>query len=147
LQRLLTQGSALRWWRGTPRMPDNYAVFVAATSVEPAHWLEYLGANHRRLTTEAFSEELELVDEQGSLQLLRSGHGAVVRDTQRGAYAWIYVFPGGRKLRWPSVIGGSLEGDSAILQLDTPVIGASSQKIAIDLKTGSIRTLDVQPKR
>lgn len=147
LQRLLNPDGALRWWRGTPRMPDSYAMFVAATSIEPAYWLEYLGANHRRLTTEAFSDELELLDEQGSLRLLRSGHGAVVHDTQRGAYAWIYVFPGGRKLRWPSVIGGSLEGNSATLQLDTPVVGAASQRLAIDLKNGSIRTLEVQPKR
>jgi hypothetical protein len=145
LQRLLTQGAALRWWQGTSRMPDNYAVFVAATAAEPAHWLEYLGGNHRRLTAEVFSDELELIDEQGKWRLLRSGHGAVVHDTQRGAYAWIYVFPGGRKLRWPSVIGGSFEGNSAILQLDTPVMGAASQRIAIDLKNGSIRTLDVHP--
>lgn len=142
LQRLLTQDTSLQWWSGTPYMPDNYAVFIPAAGNVAAHWLEYLGFNHRRLTAERSSEELLLIDQQGTMQLLRSGHGAVVVDTGRQAYAWVYVFPGGRELRSPSVIGGSFQGNTVILKLDHPTPALPSQQIAIDLHSGGIRSLD-----
>jgi hypothetical protein len=141
LQRLLDQGAALHWWSGTPRMPDNYAVFVAASGSEAGQWIEYLGANHRRLAPSQFSDELQLVDQRGPLRLLRSGHGAVVVDAQRQAYAWVYIYPGGRKLRLPSVVAGTFEGDSIVLQIDQPATGAANQRVEIDLRTGNVREL------
>ena len=139
LARLLSADERLRWLPGAPEMPQNYALYVEPPAPDQPHWIEYLGWNHQRLTEDALGERLEVIDRKGKLELLRSGHGAVVQDLERNVYAWVYVFPGGRKLRWPSVVGGKLEDGTVVLQIDHPLIGESSQRLRIDLESGVIR--------
>ena len=85
----LRQPGALRWWAGRAQMPTSYAVFVTGSDSREPEWIEYLGANRRRLTESALSDRLEVVDRAGSLELLRTGHGAVVQDLERNAFAWV----------------------------------------------------------
>jgi hypothetical protein len=139
LERLLSPEERLHWYAGEPKMPTSYAVFRQMPVPGDSQWIEYLGANHRRLGTDSLSDQLEVVDRRGDLQLLRSGHGAVVRDFGRGMYAWIYVYGGGRKLRWPSVIGGKLDGDSVLLTLDDSGLGEGKRQMRIDLSSGAMR--------
>lgn len=139
LARLLSPDERLRWLPGVPEMPQSYALFVEPPAPGEPYWIEYLGMNHRRLTEDALSEQLERIERKGNLELLRSGHGAVVVDLERKVYAWVYVFAGGRKLRWPSVIGGKLEEGAVTLEIDRPVIGESRESVRIDLASGSVR--------
>jgi hypothetical protein len=138
LEWLLRPDKSLRWLRGEPALPESYALFVDPPAPAEPYWIEYLGANHRRLTEDTFGDRLEVIDRRGKLELSRSGHGAVVRDLERQVYAWVYVFPGGRKLRWPSVIGGKLEDGAVLLQIDHPVIGVAGEQVRIDLESGMV---------
>jgi hypothetical protein len=141
LAHLLSPDQRLRWLPGLPEMPQSYALYVEPPAPGEPYWIHYLGMNHRRLTEDAFSDELEVIDRKGKLELLRSGHGAVVVDLERHVFAWVYVFAGGRKLRWPSVTGGKLEEATVVLELDHPVIGEARERLRIDLATGTILPL------
>lgn len=130
LERLLDPDSALHWYAGKPAMPRSYAVFDAPRR----EWVEYLGANHRRLSADATSDELVVLGRAGNLELRRSGHGAVVVDTRAQRYAWVYVYAGGRKLRWPSVIGGEIQPDAVTLQLATQEGEKPAKRVRIELR-------------
>lgn len=119
-------------------MPDNYAVAIEDPETRQPTWIEYLGSNHRRLTVESMSDKFEVLDHKGSLELRRSGHGAVIVDTGRGVYAWAYVFPGGRKLRWPSVTTGVFDGSAIILTIAQPEPGEDFARLRVDLASGSL---------
>ncbi len=139
LARLLTPDERLRWLPGAPEMPENYSLYVVPPAPGEPYWIEYLGVNHRRLSEDAFSDRLEVIDREGTLELLRSAHGAVVVDLERKLYAWVYVFGGGRKLRWPSVIGGKLEEGAVLLEIGHPILGEAREGVRIDLSSGAVR--------
>jgi len=138
LDRLMSMGEPLQWRSGEPSMPSNYAILVEGEVTGEPVWIEYLGVNHRRLTTDAIGDRFEVVARKDELELLRSGHGAVVVDKQRGSYTWVYVFPGGKKLRFPSVSGGAFDEDSVIVDLEAPEIGEGDKRVRIDLQSGAV---------
>ena len=50
------------------------------------------------------------LDENYGFRLLGTPHGVVVMDKAQSRYAWVYVFEGGSKLGFGSVLGAKLEG-------------------------------------
>lgn len=122
------------WIAGRPEMPESYTLRYMNPVTRQLEWVEYLGLNHRRITEDSMSDEFELLDQRGALQLLRTGHGALLRTTEpTDAYAWIYVFRGGHKLRWPSVIGGRLEARTVVLDLRPAESESTPRHLTIDL--------------
>lgn len=129
LERLLHPSAPLHWLSGAPVMPDTYAVVNEDPQTREPTLLEYLGSNHRRSTLGSFRDRFEALDRSGHLELRRTGHGPVVVDVARDIYAWVYVFPGGRRLRWPSVADGKFDGSTVVLTIEQPEPGAASIKV------------------
>lgn len=115
-------------------MPSNYVLF----SGESESWIEYLGANHGRLKGTRMSDQFESLGTEGDIELRRSAHGAVVIDHAQRRYAWVYVHPGGHKLRWPSVLGGELKPGIALLRLATFDSQQHFELVKVDLTSGAV---------
>jgi len=136
---LLDRSAPVRWVAGQPTMPDNYTLRLPSGKADTGStetWVEYLGFNHRRLDGDSIRDEFEVLDHKGDLDLLRSGHGAILLDRRRQAFAWIYVYGGGQKLRWPSVLDGHLTDQAAVLELSSDVSQRARSRIEIDLESG-----------
>lgn len=125
---VLLQPKKLRWLPGKPALPNNYGLEIdipasRATTIrsQGLHWMTYLGFNHSRRITDvrnpSSKPEPIVIDEAASWQLARTAHGVLLYDRKMSRHAWIYVYTGGRKLRWQSVVGGALSGSTATIDL------------------------------
>jgi hypothetical protein len=141
LERLLERGHALRWYEGWPELPTNYTLQVEESGARATEWIEYLGANHRRRGRQNDANELQLLDKTAHLELRASAHGAVIVNIETKHYAWIYIYPGGSKLRSPSVRAGTLAEGQAILSLNQPEFEHEETEVRIDLATGAVALL------
>ncbi len=161
---LLKSTKRLTWIEGPPEMPGAYTIRLPArslpgplrvASVPPVSggefnldgevWLFYAGGVH---TMNAY-KVVELA-RKGDRVLLGTAHGVILTDPERSKHVWIYVYPGDGevKLRRPSIAGARLEGETAIITLDTPSLdrdnprlggkAAKPLQVRINLKTGSI---------
>jgi hypothetical protein len=113
------------WHDGKPGMPDTYTVLVGKDEFpglfrkykikENTAWVSYYGHNHARSRSAHMgSSKFRLLFESGRYQLLGTAHGVVRYDKSRNKHTWEYVFPGGRKLRWPSVIGARIDKNDKV---------------------------------
>lgn len=91
---------------------------------------------------------------RGSRVLLGTAHGVILTNPERSKHAWIYVYPGNGefKLRFSSIAGAQLQGDTAIVTLNKntsldsnrlPDLPASRKQskplqVRINLTTGAI---------
>lgn len=128
---LLAPQKRLSWAEGFPQMPTHYALRLlarrvvalqSATNVSGENldpdgevWLFYAGGVH----TMNASKLVELA-RKGSRVLLGTAHGVILTNPERSKHAWIYVYPGNgeSKLRFPSITGAHLQGDTAIITLN-----------------------------
>lgn len=138
LERLLERGRALRWYDGRPELPTNYVLHAEETDGGATEWVEYLGANHSRRTQDSPADDLHLLHAKGELELRGSAHGAVIVNSRTRRFAWIYVYPGGSKLRFPSVRAGTLTEGRAVLRLNQPEFDHDETLVEVDLVTGAV---------
>lgn len=131
---LLDGAHRLRWHPGAPTMPETYAVPLKSGKA----WVQSLGENHRRTARNGdLDGTFRLLDAGDSLKLLGTAHGVVLRDDKRDRYAWIFVQPGGQKLRWPTIVGARFDGDSALI--DVELAGADLRGLVrVELSSGRV---------
>jgi hypothetical protein len=141
LERLLERGQPLHWYSGSPELPTNYALQADASGTRAKEWVEYLGANHRRRDVSNDANEMQLLHKIGELELRASAHGAVIVDVHAKRYAWIYVYPGGSKLRFPSVRSGTIEAGRVVLNLNEPELDHEETAVGVELATGAVTLL------
>ena len=137
LQWLLEKKKHLRWIKGPPVLPQTYTVRVKTSN--GGNWISYLGHNHSyRLGKGPYKPVV--LDKKGKYILLGTSHGVMLTDLERSRYAWIYIYPGGAKLRWPSIKGARIWGETAIVQLENdPLGGERDTQVRINLKSGELR--------
>ena len=97
---------SLGWEEGTPSLPGAYTIR------EGGRWLSYAGGTHGEITRLA-------TDPRTGYVLARTAHGVLLIDEKGSRHAWLYVTldGGGQKLRFPTVVGGRIEGEEAIVRL------------------------------
>lgn len=133
---LLEEKKRLRWIEGPPVLPKTYTVRLK-TSNGPK-WVSYFGHNHSFRRGKGPNKPV-VMSRQGDHVLLATSHGVILTDSKRTKHAWIYIFPGGAKLRWPSIKSARIEGETAIVQLEKdPSGGERASEVRIDLNTGDI---------
>lgn len=155
---LLDPTKRLTWIDGPPEMPDSYAIRLPARRVvglpdatyvretkdpDGEVWLFYAGGVH------AYREMVKLARE-GDRVLLGTAHGVILTNPGRSRHAWIYVYAGrlGMKLRFPSIAGARLEGDTTIIALQrfplhpddglTDPEKSNPGEVRVNLHTGAI---------
>jgi hypothetical protein len=80
-----------------------------------------------------------VLDQKGNYVLLGTSHGVILTDPERSKHAWIYIFPGGAKLRWPSIKSARIEGETAIVQLEKdPSEEQRTAQVRINLNNGEL---------
>lgn len=151
LLRLLNPGP-LQWHQGKPVMPDNYTITINKTGGggrwlnglnaknQNAVWANYLGMNHRRSRKGGLTANFRTMDSNEKYLLYGTAHGVVLYNRSSDKHAWLYVFRGGFKLRWPSIRSANFNGDEIEIILNRrgyPIPG----KIVVNSKTGAIRKL------
>ena len=136
LEWLLQGKKHLRWIKGPPVLPQTYTVRVKTS--KGGKWISYLGNNHSFRGGKGPYKPVILI-QRGSYVLLGTFHGVMLTDPERSRYAWIYIFTGGAKLRWPSIKSARIEGKTAIVQLEKDPSGQKrATQVQINLKTGII---------
>jgi hypothetical protein len=136
LEWLLEKKKHLRWVEGPPVLPQTYTVRVKTSN--GGNWISYLGRNHSYRGGKGPYKSVVL-DQKGNYVLLGTSHGVILTDPERSKHAWIYIFPGGAKLRWPSIRSARIEGETAIVQLEKDPSGRKrATQVRINLKTGII---------
>lgn len=104
-------------------------------------WLSYAGHAHVYRGPEGRARPLELVREGGRV-LLGTAHGVILTDPGRSRHVWIYVSAGGDKLRYSSIVRARLQGDTAIITLQTSRLDPDSppggREVRVNLKTGAV---------
>lgn len=162
LARLLAIDKAVVWRDGKPVMPGNYTVYYPQAPLglipfvgawrelgldgkQPvAVWVEYLGGTHRP----AGDDRETLIPLTGGdfralamtprYRAYGTQHGVVVADIVTEKHAWVYVFKGGHKLRWKSVMDATLDG--SIVTTTARYRDADAEQkgtITVDLYDGS----------
>lgn len=133
---LLEKKKHLRWIKGPPVLPKTYTVRVKTSN--GGKWISYLGHNHSYRRGKGPYKPVVLA-RKGNYVLLGTSHGVILTDPERTKHAWIYIFPGGAKLRWPSIRSARIEGETAIVQLEKdPSGGQRTDQVRINLNTGVI---------
>lgn len=103
---LLDPDRAPSWHPGPLVLPPWYTI------VRDGQWISYAGQAHAGLTGRRdFPERLEVRD---GVELLRTAHGVAVQARDRSRHAWLWVSPGGNKLRWPRPIEAALTQAGAV---------------------------------
>ena len=147
---LLDSTKRLRWIEGSPEIPGSYAIRLPARRVAgllrvayvPAEvsggkidpsgevWLNYAGGVH------AYEEMVELA-RRGERVLLGTAHGVILTNPKRSRHAWIYIYAGNldTKLRFPSIAGARLQGDTAGITLNG---WTRLSQVRVNLNTGAI---------
>ena len=138
LRWLLEPRQRPHWIEGRLEMPQTYAWLRTDPDRGRREWVQYLGANHARLGEGEAAGAFQEIARQGRRRLLRSAHGAVLVDDADVRHAWVYVHRGGHKLRWPSVVGGTLEGDTVTLELGGDPMDPRKRIAQIDLASGRV---------
>ena len=141
---LLESPKRLHWVDGPAILPKTYTV----RDLERGVWITYKGHNHSAqpatLTTPSKGETKRRIprglDAEADRVLLGTNHGVLLTDRSRSRHAWIYVFPGGHKLRWPSVVGARLEGDVAVIEVELRDGLTERHEVRVDLDTGRLLT-------
>lgn len=155
LKRLIA-GAEPEWVDGKPVIAPTYVIysqepavlalaakqgFAGEENVTPdtAHgvWVEYLSTNHRRASDQRLSGDLRLVDSKESLGLWVTAHGVVAVDEAANRYAWLYVYPGGRKLRFPSIKSAKFEGTAVVIEMEPTKETATRHQVRVELSTSS----------
>jgi hypothetical protein len=133
---LLEKKKHLRWVEGPPVLPQTYTVRVKTSN--GGKWISYLGNNHSFREGKGPYKPVVLT-RKGSYVLLGTSHGVILTDPKRTKHAWLYIFSGGAKLRWPSIKSARIEGKTAIVQLEKdPSGGQRNYQVRIDLKSGEL---------
>jgi hypothetical protein len=142
LEWLLEGKKHLRWVKGPPVLPETYTIRIKTPS--GAKWVSYLGLNHSyRLGRGPYKPVV--LTQKGEHVILGTSHGVILTDPKRTKHAWIYIYQGGAKLRWPSIKSAQIVGETAIVQLEKdPSGGPRNSQVRIDLNTGRIRYLERQ---
>ena len=136
LEWLLEEEKHLRWIEGPPVLPETYTVRVKTSN--GGKWISYLGHNHS-CRGEKGPYKPVVLTQKGDCVLLGTSHGVILTDPKRSKHAWIYIFPGGAKLRWPSIKSARIEGETAVVQLEKDPSGRQrNAQVRINLKTGII---------
>ena len=141
-------------------MPGNYAVYFPEAPVglipfigawsevgfggeQPvAVWLEYLGSTHaptnedREANIRLLDDGFELLTTTPRYRVLGTRHGVVAVDVATDRFAWLYVFSGGYKLRWKSIKGATIEGETITITVGVDYPGAQVGAITVDLHEG-----------
>ena len=131
--------------------PDHLALAPHLTLRPKAVWLLYLGQNHARSDSGALDlHEPRTLADCGDHRVLGTAHGVIALDRTRGKYAWLYVSPGGHKLRWPSIraarcVDRRVEVVLAEGPADEP--GVRPATLLIDLDSGQVRSNDAPADR
>ena len=137
LEWLLQKKKHLRWIEGPLVPPQTYTVRVKTSNGRD--WISYLGHNHSYRRGKGPYKPVVLA-QQGSYVLLGTSHGVILTDPEQSRHAWIYIFPGGAKLRWPSIKSARIWGETAIIQLENdPLGGERDTQVRINLKSGELR--------
>jgi len=140
LEWLLEGKKHLRWIEGQPVLPETYTVRVKTS--DGGKWISYLGHNHSFRRGKGPYKPAVLT-QKGGYVLLGTSHGVILTDPKRTKHAWIYIFPGGSKLRWPIIKSARIEGETAVVQLEkVPSGGQRAAEVRIYLKTGNICPLE-----
>ena len=103
---------------------------------EQARWIVYAGHNHGEHGAEE-PATMKLLAVEGQKVLLGTKHGVVLTDPERSRHAWLYVFAGGYKLRWASVLGARIQDGTAIVSIETREPGGPAE-VRIDLESGHL---------
>lgn len=142
LERLLDPKGPLRWYPGTPVLPQNYTLYVddpiqlralkrrGVGVSSGAVWLTYLGFNHSRQATAGPHKNRpppHVLDRHGNVVLLGTAHGVVVQ--KDGRFAWVYVHPGGSKLRRPSIDGATFAKDTVRIRWSNALASRQGQVV------------------
>ena len=136
LEWLLEKKKHLRWVEGPPVLPETYTVRVKTS--DSAKWISYLGHNHSYRLGKGPYKPVVLAQKRDRV-LLGTSHGVILTDPERSRHAWIYIFPGGAKLRWPSIKSARIEGETAIVQLEKdPSGGQRNAYVRINLNNGEM---------
>jgi len=136
LEWLLEKKKHLRWVEGPPVLPQTYTVRVKTSN--GGNWISYLGHNHSYRGGKGPYKPIVL-DQKGNYVLLGTSHGVILTDPERSKHAWIYIFPGRAKLRWPSIKSAQIWGETAIVQLEKdPSEEQRTAKVRINLNNGEL---------
>lgn len=126
------------WYEGPPQLPeDDYAILKYG--IAGPSWLEYLGGYHRYFDINAAPDSnlTETLDENELHALLGTKHGVILYDKAANRHKWIYVFRGGIKLQFGSIIEATFDPMQNIRILVTgscgPAIDCSPVTIDIPL--------------
>ena len=136
---LLEPGGGLRWVEGPLVLPESYA-FRRRTSAGGEEWVWYGGHNHAYRLGQGPNPPVELA-RKGQRVLLGTSHGVILTDPGRTRHAWIYVSTPPHKLRWPSVRGARINGDTAVITLsdgDGYLERKGSRTARVNLATGAV---------
>jgi hypothetical protein len=142
----------LSWNPGRPVLPGSYAIRTtspglarppasrdgtsSSAAADPAEvWVGYLGVNHRRAEDGSLTAEPRLLARQDGRELLGTAHGVVLAEVAADRHAWIYVTPGGQRLRHPTIRSARLVGEVAIIEARLEQIGETLH-VRVDLATG-----------
>jgi hypothetical protein len=143
---LLDSPKRRRWIDGPLVLPNIYTLRQA----ERGLWITYKGHNHSTphagiggSEPRSYPRELAV---RGEEVLLGTKHGVVLTDAGRTRHAWIYVFAGGHKLRWESVVGARFEGERAVISVERQIGLPEPYEVRVDLMTGAILQ-DLPPPR
>jgi hypothetical protein len=137
LKWLLQEKKNLRWIKGPLVVPQTYTVRVKTSNGRK--WISYLGHNHSYRRGNGPYKPVVLA-KKGGYVLLGTTHGVILTDPERSRHAWIYIFPGGAKLRLPSVKSAKIEGKTAIVQLEKdPPGGQRAAQVRINLNNGELQ--------
>lgn len=133
---LLEKKKHLRWIKGPPVLPRTYTIRVKTS--DRVKWISYLGHNHSYRRGKGPYKPVVLT-RKGNYVILGTSHGVILTDSELTKHAWLYIFPGGARLRWPSIKSARIEGETAIVQLEKdPSGGQRTAQVLINLKNGEM---------
>ncbi|HET9228774.1 MAG TPA: hypothetical protein VFR31_18995 [Thermoanaerobaculia bacterium] len=97
---------SIRWVEGPPSLPGAYTI------QQGSRWITYAGGTHGEIARLA-------TDPRTGYILARTAHGVLLIDEKGSRYVWLYITldGGGQKLRFPTVVGGRIEGEQAVVRL------------------------------
>ncbi|MCA9581303.1 MAG: hypothetical protein KC416_05880 [Myxococcales bacterium] len=147
--RVQPRGAPLRWEKGKPTPATSYTIYQDDPKIiermygvardweqfrgrkEPpkAFWISYGGANHHATERCAF----QALETKGDLELLQTRHGVLLYDRAKDQHAWLWVFGGGHKLRYPSAIAAEFDDKGVAV---TYRVRNRECRTTVDLGTG-----------
>ncbi len=147
---LLEEEHQLRWQKGDPSLPETYGMFstdpvvlrraqraLSAGLPSPAPlpkavWVWYSGHNHRQGGRGPALTSFRKLDQSNGRQLLGTSHGVVLYEPAMDRHAWIFIQPGGQKLRRPTVSSARFEGTTAVIDVS---LRERQEQIRVDLRS------------